>query len=83
MYYVIRLISYNNFLFAHIVHIYVIKLWNWVAIVILFNIINFITIYNSQYYIRCKILQIINNSIINLIIKLLNYNNIKIIILFE
>lgn len=27
----------------------------------------YITIYNSQYYIRCKILQIINNSIINLI----------------
>lgn len=29
-------------------------------------IINSITIHNSQYYIRCKILQIINNSIIKL-----------------
>lgn len=45
-----------------------------------YYIINSITIHNSQYYICCKILQIINNSIINLIIKLLNYNNIKIII---
>lgn len=40
----------------------------------------YITIYNSQYYIRCKILQIINNSIINLI---MHPNNLKIIISYE